>query len=78
MTQEADPKSKSHTLEPEGIERLVKKVWEGEDISAHLVSLTAVSLLTLARRLGVPISGRGKRRQDYLDTLTKTLDKANL
>ena len=78
VPQEADPKSKSHTLEPEGIETLVKKAWEGEDISAHLVSLTAVSLLALARRLGLPISGKGKRRQDYLDTLTKTLEKANL
>lgn len=78
VTQEADLKSKSHTLEPEGIETLVKKAWEGEDISAHLVSLTAVSLLALARRLGLPISGKGKRRQDYLDTLTKTLEKANL
>ena len=66
-TQEADLKSKSYTLEPEGIETLVKKAWEGEDISAHLVSLTAVSLLALARRLGLPISGKGKRRQDYLD-----------
>ena len=78
VTQEEDLKSKSHTLEPEGIETLVKKAWEGEDISAHLVSLAAVSLLALARRLGLPISGKGKRRQDYLDTLTKTLEKANL
>lgn len=78
VTQEEDPKSKSHTLEPEGIDKLVQKVWEGEDISAHLVPLTAVSLLALARKLGLPISGKGKRRQDYLDTLTKTLEKANL
>ena len=78
VTHEADTMSRSHTLEPEGIETLVKTAWEGEDISAHIVCLTAVSLLALARTLGLPVSGKGKRRQDYLETLTKTLEKANL
>ena len=68
------PKSVSQ----ERIDELAERTWSGEDVSSHLQGLTAVSLLAFAKTIGLPVSGRGKNRHDYLNSLTKTLKNSNL
>lgn len=72
-------KSKStRSVSQEKIDELAEKAWSGEDVCSQLEDLTAVSLLAFAKKIGLPVTGRGKTRQDYLNSLTKTLKNSNL
>ena len=47
-------------------------------MSSHLEGLSAVYLLAFAKKISLPVSGQGKNRHNYLNSLTKTLKNSNL
>ena len=71
-------KKKLITLEKAAVDALCKRAWDGEDIAQQLDTLTGVSIVAVAKKLGLPISSKGSTSADRLTYLKKELARSEL
>jgi hypothetical protein len=71
-------KKKLITLEKAAVDALCRRAWDGEDIAQQLDTLTGVSIVAVAKKLGLPVSSKGSTRADRLCYLKKELARSDL
>ena len=71
-------KKKLITLEKVAVDALCRRAWDGEDIAQQLDTLTGVSIVAVAKKLGLPVSSKGSTRADRLTYLKKELARSDM
>ena len=66
------------TLEKAAVDSLCRRAWDGEDIAEQLDTLTGVSIVAVAKRVGLNVSSEGSSRADSLTYLKKELTRSDL